>query len=82
MPGYKKKPNFFDTEESVEFIKSLKLMAADSAYHTKSSYSTNSDLYPGNQRSFEDTHIDYMRSHPTTDPNQYLANLRLMTRVR
>ncbi len=82
MPTYKKHANFFETEEGVEYIKRLKKMAIDSTFNTDSSYSANSEMYPDNLIPFVNKHIDYLRKHPSLDPHQYLANLRLMTRVR
>jgi hypothetical protein len=82
MPTYKKKEDFFATEDGKDFVKALKKMAADNAYSTDASYSANSELYPDNTISFVNKHIEYIRNHPSTDPGQYLANLRLMTRKR
>jgi hypothetical protein len=82
MATYKKKPDFFSTEEGLEFVEKLKTMAQDTAFNTESSYSANSDLYPDNLIPFVNKHINYIRSHPATDPQHYLSNLRLMTRVR
>lgn len=82
MPTYKKKPNFFETEEGVEFIETLRIMAKDKTYNTKSSYSANGELYPDNLIPFVNKHMEYLKNHPATNPQHYLANLRLMTRVR
>ncbi len=82
MPIYKKKSDFFETEEGIEFEKTLVVMAKDSSYNTGPSYSANSELYPNNLIPFVNKHMDYLRNHPTTDPQHYLANLRLMTRIR
>jgi hypothetical protein len=82
MPTYKKKPNFFETDEGLEFEEALKEMAANHAYNTEPSYSANSELYPNNRIPFVDKHMEYIRSHPKTDPQHYLANLRLMMRAR
>lgn len=82
MPTYKKKTDFFETEEGKEFIENLHSMDADTKYNTDPSFSVNSELYPDNLMPFVDKHINYVRSHPSTDPRHYLANLRLMTRLR
>lgn len=82
MSGHSKKPNFFDTETSVRVKKTLQMMASDSTYMTEPSYSANTTLYPDNQMPFVNKHMEYLRTHPATDPEQYLSNLRLMTRVR
>jgi len=77
-----KKPGLFDTPEGIEIIQQLKLMAADTNFVTKGSYAANDVTYPGNVMSFVEKHRDYLRAHPNTDPQQYLSNLRLMTRVK
>lgn len=82
MPSYKKKIDFFETPEGEKFIEMLHVMAADRSYNTKSSYSANGELYPNHKISFVKKHMAYIKSHPSTNPEHYLANLRLMTRVR
>ena len=82
MPNVKKKPGFLETAEGMEIEQLLISMSSDPAYMTKSSYSANGDLYPGNTISFVDKHLNYLRAHPTTDPRHYVSNLRLMTRLR
>lgn len=82
MATYKKIANFIDSEEGQIFIENLNKMAIDDKYNTDSSYSTNSELYPDNLIPFVNKHVDYIRKHPSMDPNQYLANLKLMTKVR
>jgi len=82
MSGYKRKPDFFETEEGKRVEQTLKIMAKDNAYSTEPSYSANTKLYPNNIIPFVNKHMDYLKSHPTTDPSHYLSNLRLITRVR
>jgi len=81
MPTYKKKSDFFQTEEGVEFIEQLKKIDADATYSTDASFSANTILYPDHRIPFVNKHIDYIKNHPSTDPQHYLSNLRLMTRV-
>lgn len=81
MATYKKRPNFFESDEGITFIKALADMAKDSDYNTEASYSANTGLYPDNIMPFVNKHIDYIKSHPTIDPRHYLANLRLMTKI-
>lgn len=78
----RKKGRFIGSEEAVEVEKVLQLMVNDDSYVTETSYSTNSELYPDNQIPFVDKHMNYLNAHPSTDPKQYVSNLRLMTRVR
>jgi hypothetical protein len=77
-----KKTRLFTEEEAVEIERRLRVMAGDITYNTESSYSTNSEAYPDNLIPFVDKHMGYLRSHPRVDPEQYLSNLRLMTRIR
>jgi hypothetical protein len=82
MTVYKKKPHFFTTEEGQAALILLKNMAANESFNTSSSYSANTELYPDHQIPFVDKHMCYLRDHPETNPTQYLANLRLMSRIK
>jgi hypothetical protein len=79
---FKKRINFFDSEEGAEVKHALRLMESDSTYTTESSYNANELLYPGNDMSFVEKHMRYLSAHQNVNPQQYLSNLRLMTRVR
>lgn len=79
---YKRKSDFFQTEEGIEIEQSLREMVDDDRYQTDSSYSTNTTLYPDNEIPFVNKHKEFLLAHPTTDAQQYLSNLRLMTRFR
>jgi hypothetical protein len=57
-------------------------MADSSLYHTASAYTPNSELYPDNRIPFEEKHMAYIVNHPALDARVYLANVKLMTRVR
>jgi hypothetical protein len=78
----KKRRDFLASAEGQEIKRRLQYMAADSAYNTESSYSTNSSEYPDNLIPFVDKHMNYLNAHPKLDADQYLANIQLMTRVR
>lgn len=82
MAVTKRTTNFFTSPEGLEIVETLTVMAADATYNTRSSYSANSTLYPDNVMTFVDKHVNYLIKHPTMDPQQYISNLRLMTRVR
>jgi hypothetical protein len=82
MSSFKKRINFFDSEEGDEVKRELRLMAADTGYTTESSYNANEVLYPGNDMSFVEKHMHYLNTHQNVNPQQYLSNLRLMTKVR
>ncbi len=82
MAIYKRKSDFFETNEGLGILESLRIMARDTTYNTDSSYSANSNLYPDHLIPFVAKHMEYLKNHPSTDPEHYLANLRLMTRIR
>lgn len=82
MSTFKKRINFVDSEEGHEIKQALCLMAEDSAYITESSYNANELLYPGHDMSFVEKHMHYLSVHQNVNPQQYLSNLRLMTRAR
>lgn len=69
--------------EDAHVREKLTAMETDPGLHSaKSTFSANSEKYPDNQMPFVDKHIAYLMNHPNIDPNQYLANLRLMLRRR
>jgi len=57
-------------------------MTGDSSYNTAPSYSNDTALYPDNLIPFVDKHMNYLVNHPALEASQYLANVRLVTRVR
>jgi hypothetical protein len=82
MGSLKSRSAFVDTEEGREIKLQLQQMAGSSSYNTTSSYSANSVLYPDNLISFVDKHMNYLISHPSLEPSMYLANIKLMTKLR
>ena len=82
MPTLKKRLKFFDSPEGAEIKQTLTMMATDLRYNTGSSYSANADLYPDNLIPFVDKHMNYLNTHPGIDPYHYIANLRLMTKLK
>jgi hypothetical protein len=74
--------DFPDTEEGQEIKLKLQQMADDNLYNTASSYSSNTSLYPDNLIPFVDRHMNYLLNHPRLEANKYLANIRLITRLR
>ncbi|MCA9332420.1 hypothetical protein KDA00_00945 [Candidatus Saccharibacteria bacterium] len=82
MANYKKKADFFDTEEGNDFIKALKTMVKDNSYYTEPTFSANSELYPDQLIPFVDKHVQYISNHSLVNPQHYLANLRIITKVR
>ncbi len=77
-----KKKHFIGSEEAARIEEILRQMAKDSAYNTTSSYSANITQYPDHLIPFVDKHMNYLKTHPSLDPQHYLANLRLMTKIR
>jgi hypothetical protein len=73
---------FFDSEEAIVIRRILLQMTQDSSYSTLSSYSGDSKTYPDNIMPFTDKHMNYLITHPKLDADKYLANIRLMTRIR
>ncbi len=82
MSAFKKKINYYTSEEGIEVIEALKSIAASNLYNTGVSYSSNTQEYPDNKMPFVDKHMRYLNAHPNLDPMQYISNLRLMTRIR
>lgn len=77
-----KRPNFIDTEEAKTVRRLLEKMQDDESYETKSSYNANTEKYPDHRISFVDKHMQHLASHPNINTEHYMANLRLMTRIR
>ena len=74
--------DFFSSSEGIEVKHKLEQMTTDSTYNTTSTYTSNGTLYPDNLIPFVDKHMNYLINHPRLESHQYLANLRLITRVR
>jgi len=69
---------FLATKAAAEIRELLKQMEESPLYATKSSYRAG----VAGDISFADKHFAYISTHPTVRPDQYLANLRLMTKLR
>jgi hypothetical protein len=82
MATFKTRSGFLDSQEGLAIRQKLQFMMSDKTYNTQSSYSANSLQYPDNTISFVDKHMNYLNVHPKLDARMYIANLRLMTRVR
>jgi hypothetical protein len=74
--------SFLDSEEAKDIKRMLQQMTQDISYSTQPSYSGDSLTYPDNLMPFIDKHMNYLSNHPKLDADKYLANIRLMTRVR
>jgi hypothetical protein len=82
MAVQKSRKDFFNTEEGKDIKSKLQSMVGDSLYNTSPSYHSNGVLYPDNLIPFVDKHMNYLIGHPGIEAGQYLANVRLITRVR
>lgn len=65
-----------------EIILALEEMEQNNNLVTDSAFRANTEKWPDNSISFVDNHLDYLKAHPKTDPEQYLSNLRLRLRKR
>lgn len=78
----KTRRSFFETEEGRDIKLELQQMDSSGLYNTTSSYSANSLLYPDNRIPFVDKHMNYLIDHPSLEASKYLANIKLMARIR
>jgi hypothetical protein len=67
---------FLESQQADIIREQLNEMMADPAYNTQPRYSAvlNGDML------FVDKHMNYLSSHLAVDPDQYLSNLKLITR--
>lgn len=70
----------FTPEEEVHIVAMLTKLEGDKAFNTKGQYSGNTDKHPDNHVTFTQKHLEYLRRFPNVNPEQYILNLRLMTR--
>jgi hypothetical protein len=82
MQTAKSRTNFISSEEGQEARTQLTNMLSNQDFNTRSTYSGNTEQYPDNVISFVEKHLNYLVKHPAVDVQQYLANVRLMTRIR
>lgn len=73
---------FLESEEGKDIKKKLQAMTFDVAYNTEPSFSTNVGQYPDNLIPFTDKHMKYLSTHPSINTQQYLANIKLKSRIR
>lgn len=82
MSAHDKKVHFVDSEAGLQARQALEDLFLNVAYHTKAGYNANNELYPDNLMPFVEKHMQYLSSHPSVNPTYYLANLRLMTKIK
>jgi hypothetical protein len=72
------KMDYFETSEGLEVLEALKDMATSEEYFTYASYTPHSvDLI-----SFIEKHKEFIRKHPNTNAQHYVANLKIMCKRR
>ncbi len=81
MPTIKSKVNF-DPEVDRQIVRELTDMTSSLSYRTEPCYSADNSHFPDHRMSFVDKHLRYLKSHPSLDPFKYVANLKLMTKIR
>lgn len=68
----------FLKSEAADLIREdLKQMVESPNFNTRSTYSPSSEV----DLLFVDKHMKYLSQHPNLNPQHYLSNLRLMTRI-
>lgn len=78
----KYRKGFNESEEGKAIRYMLQRMTRDSSYNTAASYSADGDTYPDHLMPFTDKHMNYLNAHPDLDADRYLANIKLMSRIR
>lgn len=81
MANVKKRINFYESEVGLRIEQILNEMSDDSKYNTNPSYSANTTSYPDNRIPFTEKHMQYLNTHPNIDPDHYISNLRLVTKL-
>ncbi len=79
---FKKRIYAQGAEEEREIREALHQMVLNDSYNTSPAYTVKSAVYPDGSIPFVDKHMRYLDANPKLDAHMYLANLRLMTRIR
>ncbi len=82
MPTLKKKDYLLDNPEGEMVTKALTDIDTSDLYNTGPSYSADGITYPNNLIPFIDKHLNYLRKNQSVNPQEYLSNLRLMTKIQ
>ena len=72
-----RKTKYLETEEGISAKVQLEQMARSPLYNTRSSYSPSSDGL-----TFVDKHLAYLCQHNYLHADEYIGNLKLMTKQR
>lgn len=81
MSTIRKRGSFVSDEEAADTRAILVAMEQDVAFNTESGYSADTALYPDNTIPFVEKHMHYLRTH-AINPQHYVTNLRVITRIR
>ena len=68
---------FLDSELAESIRAELRSMMEDPQFNTKATYSPSTV----ENMTFDERHMAYLSKHRTLNPQHYLSNLRLMTRI-
>ena len=69
---------FLDSDDAAVIREQLVTMMGDKTFNTSATYAaTRDDALP-----FDEKHMTYLSDHPKLNPQQYMQNLRLKTRLR
>lgn len=71
---------FINQVSEDEIVAALNSMENSPNYLTKPNYRGASERWTDNYVSFVDYHMNYLRIHPSLNPEQYISNLRLVLR--
>jgi hypothetical protein len=72
-----RKDKYLQTDEGQKAKQLLEAMAASTQYNTQASYS------PGaHDLTFVEKHLDHLSQHSYLQSQAYIANLKLMTKIR
>lgn len=78
----KSRKGFLESQEGQEVRRIFQSMTFDDFFNTASSYSADTVLYPDNLIPFTDKHMNYLNVHPELNASLYVANVKLMSRMR
>lgn len=78
----KASPKWTRTVKEEDVLDNLRALEKDPLYNTPSRYHADTERYPDNTISFAQTHLEHLKKFPKVDPDQYISNLRLMTKIR
>jgi hypothetical protein len=78
----KSRKGYLDSKEGQDVRRIFQSMTFDNLFNTAPSYSTDTVLYPDHMIPFIDKHMNYLNTHPQLDADLYVANVKLVSRIR